>query len=96
MTLQEAIKSGRRFRRRGALSWNAATPQTAVPNQQIPVYNFVGREILADDWEVEEIQITITESVLKAAWIRACQNNGYHDDSRPIYLYAELIKELGL
>lgn len=94
MTLQEAIKSGKRFRRRGALGWNAATPpQTAAPNQQIPVYSLLGREILADDWEVEEKQVTITESHFESAISRAFSR--YNPPHICEYLI-QLKKELGL
>jgi hypothetical protein len=53
--------------------------------------------MLAEDWEVEEKQAFITESILKAAWTKACKSSGYHDDFAPHgWLYTELKKELGL
>lgn len=90
MTLQDAILSGKKFRHESWTSGRYIEP--GFVSLSLPRNAFT-----ADDWEVEEKQVTITESVLKAAWIEACKNSGYHNDSSPHgWLYKELKKELGL
>jgi hypothetical protein len=89
MTILDVIKSGKRFRRKGYhTAWFSSED----------IVLWLNSDVLAEDWEVEENSITITESVLKAAWEKACQSSGYHDDRacNPPWLYAELKKELGL
>jgi hypothetical protein len=86
----DAIKSGKRFRRK---SW------TGRDYIEANVYSLDLRieALVADDWEVEEVCVTITESVLSAAWEKAVKSSGYHDDFAPHgWLYTELKKELGL
>lgn len=90
MNIIDAIKSGKRFRRK---SW------TGRDYIEANVYSLDLRieALVADDWEVEEVRVTITESVLSAAWEKAVKSSGYHDDYSPHgWLYAELKKELGL
>jgi hypothetical protein len=61
MTLQEALKSGRNFRRRAARMAGDSIWLS-------PTYNDFDRDdVLADDWEIEEPTVTITRSQLNAA-----------------------------
>jgi len=52
----DALKSGKRFRRKGEKNWND---------------NKLFHDFMTEDWEVEENAVTITESEFdkKAAWI---------------------------
>lgn len=92
MNIIEAIKSGKLHKRKINREWCHAP---SVTNQFSLAYSI--DDILANDWEVEEVRVTITESVLSAAWEKAVKSSGYHDDYPPHgWLYAELKKELGL
>ena len=96
MNILEAIKSGKRFRRKpsipGTVSWIGPLDVTTHWDE-----SFFLDDILADDWEVEEKQVTVTESAFKAAWVSACKSSGYHDDFAPHgWLYTALKVELGL
>lgn len=59
MNLIEAIKSGKRFRLQGDKTW--------YPSRYFGIgISFLSYEpIIADDWEVEEEKIEITEEMLK-------------------------------
>jgi hypothetical protein len=54
MNIIEAINSGRKYRRIGEKHWY----ETAEDYRD---YTFPVRAILADDWEVEPVYVTITE-----------------------------------
>lgn len=61
MNIIEAIKSGKRFKRK---DWKG------YYNAQKANFYFVIDEVMADDWEVEK-QITISETDLYEAWEKA-------------------------
>ena len=61
MTLQEAIKSGKRFKR----------PFDAAWIEPVTGYYLEGEDILADDWEIEEQKVEITKSKLADAYDKA-------------------------
>lgn len=72
MNLQEAIRTGRPFRRNGCY-WYRATSEGAVVIDSIdPEYNkdvfsqliFSVEDLLATDWEIHETEITHTRSSL--------------------------------
>ena len=81
MNLIEAVKSGKRFKRKTHTLWNDNLPDT--------IYEFSYRSILADDWEIEERKIEITESEFDKALIEASQRTSIGGD-----LYQELKKRL--
>lgn len=65
MTLQEAINSGKRFRRKG---WTVVI--TADPTywlQSGRTLHLSTADILADDWEIEEVRVTITATQFQKA-----------------------------
>lgn len=101
MNIVDAIKSGKRYRRPPGKKydpnfWYPALCPSYITDRTIRTM-FTFEDMIADDWEVEEKQVTVTESAFKAAWINACKSSGYHDDDdRPLWLYVELKKELGL
>lgn len=101
MNIYEALKSGKRYRRPPGKKydpnfWYPALCPSYIADRTIRTM-FTFEDMIADDWEVEEVRVTITESVLKAAWEKAVKSSGYHDDYSPHgWLYAELKKELGL
>lgn len=58
MTLQEAIKMARSFRRPGG-RWFRIYPTETM--------HFSYEELVADDWEIEELEVTITSIKLHTA-----------------------------
>ena len=72
MTLQEAIKSRRRFRRPNCPYWSQSPITGGFPYSKITL-EF--DDILADDWEVEQVPIAVTEAEFDAAWDKASSIN---------------------
>lgn len=62
MTLIEAIKSGKPFRRKGS-----ADAQWFTPFEYSVCGNFMYRDILADDYEIDEPKVTVTRGQVEAA-----------------------------
>lgn len=92
MNIVDAIKSGKLHKRKINREWCHAP---SVTNQFSLTYSI--DDILADDWEIEEVRVTINASDLKMAWIKACENIKRYDDTTPSHwLCVELKKELGL
>jgi hypothetical protein len=83
MTLVEAIKSGKRFQRKGSTGY--------YEPKLLPNTFFVVDEIMADDWEVEPTPITITREQFEATWYRARTRAADWDK-----VYKILVEELGL
>lgn len=94
MNIIEAVKTGKKFRRRiwinGVFCY-------------LDSYDGLRAEdVLADDWEVEETQVTITEAQLSDAWEKADTKTGFttplsckrhHEFTK---FFDALKKELGL
>ena len=59
MTLIEALKSGRRFRRGRNDTWMTAGD------------SFTVEQMLDEGWELESVRVTITRECLAAAWDEA-------------------------
>ena len=83
MNIQEAIQSGRRFKRKGAKIWRLPKDKT-----------YFVEDLLADDWELEaEQKVAVTKTDLKNAfflYVSPCINNG---GAQRAFDY--FIKELG-
>jgi hypothetical protein len=81
MNLVEAIKSGKRYRRkgRGELDWY---------DSDYIDYVFSMRDVLDNDWEVEATPVTITREQFNAAWHKIVW---CHDAERE-----DMLEELGL
>jgi hypothetical protein len=62
MNIIEAIKSGKRFRRKGNLKW--VHPFDCNEG----AYCFSVNGLIAEDWEVEEKKVTITAEQLETAF----------------------------
>lgn len=60
MNFLEAYKSGKRFRRHG--DWDWCDTRLVAGALDIPV-----KDVLAEDWEIEEETVTITRSQLMQA-----------------------------
>lgn len=88
MNIIDAIKSGKRYRRKTFhTTWFSVSD----------VVSWAQSDILADDWEIEEVRVTISASDLKTAWVKACENVRDYDNTTPSHwLCVELKKELGL
>lgn len=77
MNIQEAIKSGKRFKRPTHGSWsyisNSGDLYRVFP---LHCWSLKPADLLADDWELEDKTITITESEFRAAYLRAHSKRG--------------------
>lgn len=95
MNILEAIKSGKRFRRK---SWTSRNWQSAITFHSNPHEDRLDlpyEAILADDWEVEEIKAPITSCQFDGAWERAAEILVSREE--PYETFKTLIKrELGL
>lgn len=85
MTLIEALKTGRKFKRKIDTNWH----QPKANYEKLHL--FVVEDILADDWEVQPIFVTITREQFDAAWDEATHANPHLQ-----YIHSALLKELGL
>lgn len=86
MNIQEAIKSGKRFRRKGEKDWYYNDPECFMSGIQ--------KELSSDDWEVEEKTVTITAEQLETAFTAALKSDALTGSFYNIL--KELKKELGL
>lgn len=92
MTIIEAVKSGKRFSRRG---WRFFDP--SMPSWQY--VEFTPEDILAEDWEVLEEKITVTKAQLEKAWthVSVSWSGNIYLDVKDVLLHGfnSLAKELG-
>ncbi len=91
MNIIEAIKSGKRIRRKGWPNKNCWAQRDGYR-----MYRIMEEDLLADDWEVEEKQVTITESDFKAALVRTTRSFPLYDEPHICEYLSQLKKELGL
>jgi hypothetical protein len=88
VTIIEVFKSGKRFRR---TSW-----QGNAWFKTSDIVPWSKSDILATDWEVEEKQVTITESDFNAALVRTTNSFSIYDGPNTCEYLRQLKKELGL
>lgn len=88
MNIIEAIKSGKRFKRKAHFDY------WPKPNRNSHTFSL--EELLADDWEVEEKQVTLTESDFESAAARASQSFSIYNPPHICEYLTQLKKELGL
>lgn len=89
MNIIEAIKSGKRFRRRGQPRYLELFHDIDLCLSAV--------DITADDWEVEEKKVMITEAAFEAAWDRAVERGKTYSPRESAYFFKGfLAKELGL
>lgn len=104
MNIIEAIKSGKRFRHS---SWHTPTGKDwyspiSDPDNSRATFKLDVNQLVSDDWEVEEKQVTITESDFELAMARADrlvagdESPEYGRDVHVCEYLAVLKKELGL
>lgn len=112
MNIQDAIKSGRRFRRACfpgtrwyayvGSSQNISIYDSTYGEGSIGTYCPDRSDIMAGDWEVEPKTVTITAADLAEAWKRATAKVArFHDDPRPTQIVVDtawpaFARELGL
>ena len=94
MNIIEAIKSGKRLKRRGWDDYIFIDDAYFLKNPESLKKEF----LLADDWEVEVLPVLVTQEDFQAAWQRAVKKAGgtdivYNGFCQFSYLVA---KELGL
>ena len=101
MNIIEAIKSGKRYRRKEEpvkiLTINSARCGPTLKQSWYEAapdtthYVFLTRDVLADDWEVESEPVTITREEFDAAWSKIWPNDPQFDSERNL-----IAEELGL
>jgi hypothetical protein len=66
MTIQEAIKSGRRFRRKGWGMWYvwSETHRPTLSDENQNTFDIILEDLLAEDWEVEGLKVEVTHEQL--------------------------------
>ena len=90
MNLIEAIKTGKRIRRKLWAENLGEDTWILHPNH----WNFLNEDILADDWEVYDMTVTVTLQQFDSAWDRALEKYNQYGNSA---LFKDLLtKELGL
>lgn len=63
MTLIEALKSGRPFKRKGDRFWCVAPDTLEIPHEDGDGQTIVKRQdILVDDWEIQDKKVEITRT----------------------------------
>lgn len=82
MNIIAAIKSGRPFRRK---EYANTMDYIRLPEKGFNVLNLAIGDILADDWEIEEAKVEITESAYEAA-CDAAISYGCHEFKRRLKL----------
>jgi hypothetical protein len=82
VNLIEAIKSGRRFKRKSEIAW--------MSDDQL--YNYVKADIIAEDWEIESQPVTITREQFDKAVHDSLRFRCCDDDS----LFDLIAEKLGL
>lgn len=100
MNIYEALKSGKRYRRPPGKMydpnfWYPALCQSVIADRTIRTM-FTFEDMIADDWEVEEKQVTLTESHFEAAINRANQSFSIYNPPHICEYLTQLKKELGL
>ena len=90
MNIIEAIKSGKKCKRR---SWKK---KWIDPKDRSHYINLTFDDLAANDWEVEEKQVTITESHFESAVARANQSFSIYNPPHICEYLTQLKKELGL
>lgn len=93
MNITEAIKSGKRFKRKDWDDYMFVDSDYFLNN-----LDSIKREfLLADDWEVEEVRVTITYAEFDAAWMEAVRKNKTFEGLVQQIEFRRLVaKELGL
>lgn len=91
MNIIEAIKSGKRFKRKNERDWTGNDPEASKAGlrERALLVDYSG--IVADDYEIEEKSITITESEFDAATERV-RDQQPHRACYPKQLKEELFK----
>lgn len=88
MTLIEALKTGKKIRKKSS---------GLYVNKDYPSVQFTIDDVLADDWEVEQTPVPVTREQFDSAWYKAKTSRselGFPWDMDTVYKV--LIKELGL
>lgn len=87
MNIIEAIKSGKRFKRKREVRW--------VEDPRLQPYHF--HEVIADDWEIEEKKVEITKGQFWHAYAVARKLvDEYASDRNFVPVVEIMVKELGL
>ena len=97
MNIIEAIKSGRRFRRK---SWTSRDWLTTEREKHVNEYrlDLPIEALIADDWEVEQIEIKITYNVFIEAYEESLKRIVWSEKDAPLLhdFGVCLLEKLGL
>ena len=95
LTLVEAIRSGKRFKRAIWNSFGKMREDGLVEFSSAQSTRLIMVEILATDYELELPKVTIDREMLEAAWNKATDATGLcHSEDSPAFKV--VCKELGL
>lgn len=89
MNIIEAIKSGRVFKRPKSKQLNK------IELDSEDYYTILIKDLIAEDWEIEEEKIEITKDQLKKAFAKSCCQINIDEVSIPTYDLRILAQELG-
>lgn len=89
MNIIEAIKSGKRFRH--SLTGTSWFNPIKDPDTSLVLLKLDVNQLVSNDWEVEESEVTITRSQFDSAWDRITVDSAW---DRIIVYDAPKIKEL--
>lgn len=87
MNIVEAVKTEKRFRRKGTKEWFEM--ENTAGNNYYPTLLMDKEGLLADDYEVEEIRLALTAEQIRLAFDKARMES----DKRPDYMYKEELLE---
>lgn len=96
MNIIEAVKSGKRFRRKSVpYVWHSEDKFYCLPGLQATglwstEHTLSKEDLTADDWEIEEKKVEITKSQLTDAYFRSTKKND------GLFSIVYLARELGL
>lgn len=90
MIIQEAIKSGKPFKRPNDQEWSWLCKRTrylytGTGPQQKDFHSITADDLLAEDWEIMEEKIAITQRDLAAAWNGAFCNLNLSINRDPLF-----------
>ncbi len=77
MNIIEAIKSGKRFRH--SLTGTNWYGPIKDPDSSLVHFKLDVNQLVSNDWEIEEVRVTITYSEFDAAWKRVVRKTGGND-----------------
>jgi hypothetical protein len=95
MTIQEAIRSGKKFQRKSSPGWLIVDDDKRIRDEGTSLVALDASDIAADDWELFPERKWISAEDIRGAWERAYLKGGACPECGCVNEYM-LTKELGL